>query len=89
MGCEYFPVLRLLFWGNWVKTNLVCLNRGLKLADAGKTFILGYAVMVGAVVIIMMPIYFLIWRCTRAKKDKKEEQELENIYSHSYQEYHR
>ena len=59
------------------------------MSDASRTFKMGYGVMVGAVVLLMMPVYFLIWRFTRANKDKKEEQELQNIYSHSYQEYQR
>ncbi|KAM7216620.1 hypothetical protein V8F06_008031 [Rhypophila decipiens] len=74
-------------WLIWI---LFLINNGLglKLADASRTFILGYAVMVGAVIVIMMPIYFIIWRCTRAKKDKEEAQELDNIYNHNYQNHH-
>ena len=55
---------------------------GLKLADQTNTFILGYSVLAGGVVLFMLPVYWCVWRFTRKKKQPKDEDahQLYNIY---------
>ncbi|KAK3317970.1 hypothetical protein B0H66DRAFT_220348 [Apodospora peruviana] len=75
----------------WLIWLLFLINNGLglKLADQGNTFILGYAVLAGAVVIFMIPIYWLVWRCTRPRRDKEEDNyQLNTIYNHDQQHGH-
>ncbi|KAK3985996.1 hypothetical protein QBC44DRAFT_145118 [Cladorrhinum sp. PSN332] len=64
---------------------LVNVGLGLNLSARRNTFILGYAALVGGVVVFLTPIYFVMWRCTKARKPKQQDgpHELqENIYDH-------
>jgi hypothetical protein len=57
---------------------------GLKLAAEKSMFMIIYAVLVGAVVLFLIPIYFCMWRFRGAVNDLKEEDvhELRTIYDH-------
>jgi hypothetical protein len=51
---------------------------------------MGYGVLVGAVFLVGLPIWFLIWRCGKYQRQKETEdddsQELQqyNIYNHTH-----
>ncbi|KAK3688035.1 hypothetical protein B0T22DRAFT_143109 [Podospora appendiculata] len=74
---------RLGGWFIWV---LFLINNGLglQLANQGKMFILGYAVIAVGVVLFTLPIYWCIWRCTRSRTAKEEDAHELNIYDHQY-----
>ncbi|GAB1318650.1 DOMON domain-containing protein [Madurella fahalii] len=64
----------------WV---LLLINNGLglRLSEQPTVMMLGYASLVGAVVLFLGPVYFLIWRCSKRRKSKNENQhELNTIY---------
>ncbi|KAK4457824.1 hypothetical protein QBC42DRAFT_235509 [Cladorrhinum samala] len=64
---------------------LVSGGLGLKLSLRRTLFILGYAALAGAIVVLLAPVYFVLWRCTRARKSKEaaDEHELQDsIYNH-------
>jgi len=57
-------------------------------------FIIGYSVLALGVVIVFLPVYFCIWRCTRRSKtptkdqyghELSEFQQQPNIYDHDWQ----
>lgn len=62
-------------------------KRGLKLSEQTRLVMLGYAVLAGGMFILLVPLYFCLWRCTSARKPKaaEEDHELYNmpsIYDH-------
>ncbi|KAK3353234.1 hypothetical protein B0T25DRAFT_206131 [Lasiosphaeria hispida] len=63
---------------------------GLKLAERSHLFLMGYGVLTGGMVVFLLPIYFCVWRYSRHKREKQEEDshELHNtqpsIYNHDY-----
>ncbi|KAK4222235.1 hypothetical protein QBC38DRAFT_88574 [Podospora fimiseda] len=64
---------------------LVNVGLGLQLSLRRNTIILAYAAVVGGVLVFLIPIYFIIWKCTRARKPKQQDgpHELqESIYDH-------
>jgi len=72
---------------NVVKTGLITSHSGLRLAERNYLFMMGYGVLVGAVFIVGLPIWFCIWRCTKFRKEMKEEEEHElqySIYNHQH-----
>lgn len=65
-------------------TNVWC-DRGLKLSEQPTLIMLGYASLAGAVAVFLGPVYFFIWRCSKRRKPKGEDQhELHTIYDHNY-----
>ena len=85
MACEFFVP---------IASDVVCANgipRGLQLADRGRLFMMGYGVLIGAVLLVMVPVWFCVWRCSKYRKEKAEEEEYElqnqqqqqySIYNH-------
>ncbi|KAK4185680.1 hypothetical protein QBC35DRAFT_465342 [Podospora australis] len=60
---------------------------GLKLSEQTTIFVLGYSVLAGGVFVFLIPIYFCLWYCTKARKGKPldDDHELDNmpsIYDH-------
>ena len=52
---------------------------------------MGYGVLIGAVLLALVPIWFCVWRCSKHRKEKAEEEEYElqhqqqqqySIYNH-------
>ncbi|KAK0641474.1 hypothetical protein B0T16DRAFT_303937, partial [Cercophora newfieldiana] len=44
---------------------------GLRLAERNYLFMMGYGVLVGAVFLVGLPIWFLIWRCSKYQREKE------------------
>ncbi|KAK0627313.1 hypothetical protein B0T14DRAFT_395922, partial [Immersiella caudata] len=44
---------------------------GLRLAERSHLFMMGYGVLVGAVFLVGLPIWFLIWRCSKYQREKE------------------
>jgi hypothetical protein len=61
-------------------------GRGLKLSEQRLVLILAYVAMALGLVIILVPVYFCLWRCTKRKTQKEEDlHELHTIYDQNYQ----
>jgi preprotein translocase subunit YajC len=54
----------------------------MKLSENGLTLCLAYAGLALGVVVILLPIYFLIWRCLKKKEDKEDGLHELTIYDH-------
>jgi hypothetical protein len=66
-------------------TLLTVRDRGLKLSEQRLVLILAYVAMALGLIIILVPIYFCLWRCTKRHKQKEEDlHELHNIYDQNY-----
>ncbi|KAK4454467.1 hypothetical protein QBC34DRAFT_434031 [Podospora aff. communis PSN243] len=89
-------------WGKvhrWVGRGLWILfivdgGLGLRLAERSNLFMMGYGVLVGVVFLVGLPIWFLIWRCSKYQREKEVEEENHelqqqqyNIYNHSHNNY--
>ncbi|KAL2259453.1 hypothetical protein VTK26DRAFT_6868 [Humicola hyalothermophila] len=60
---------------------VVNVGLGLDLSEEGRTIILGYAVLAGGLVVVLVPVYFCIWWCLKRRKDKEEDaHELNTMY---------
>ncbi|KXX73042.1 hypothetical protein MMYC01_210086, partial [Madurella mycetomatis] len=80
MGSIHKWVGRLI----WVLL-LVNNGLGLKLSEQPTLIMLGYASLTGAVAVFLGPVYFFIWRCSKRREPKGEDQhELHTIYDHNY-----
>ena len=66
-------------------TLLTVRDSGLKLSEQRLVLILAYVAMALGIVIILVPVYFCLWRCTKRNKQKEEDlHELHTIYDHNY-----
>ena len=52
---------------------------------------MGYGVLIGAVLLVMVPVWFCVWRYSKHRKEKAEEEEYElhqqqqySIYNHDH-----
>jgi preprotein translocase subunit YajC len=46
--------------------------------------ILAYVAVALGLIVILVPVYFCLWRFTKKKKEKEEGLEMPTIYDHSY-----
>ncbi|KAK4146597.1 uncharacterized protein C8A04DRAFT_25513 [Dichotomopilus funicola] len=68
----------------WVLT-LVNIGLGLKLSEQKTVFLLAYIAVALGLLVIIVPVYFCMWRFTKKKKEKEEAgHEMYTIYDHNY-----
>lgn len=48
---------------------------------------MGYGVLIGAVLLVMVPVWFCAWRCSKYRKEKAEEEEYELQNQQQHQQY--
>lgn len=46
--------------------------------------LLGYLALAVGVVLVLVPAYFCLWRCTKRKKEKEDGLHELTIYDHNY-----
>ncbi|KAK4130677.1 iron reductase domain protein [Trichocladium antarcticum] len=62
---------------------LVNVGLGLKLSERHTLFILGFLALALGVLVILLPVHFCLWRCSKRQKGKEEDPHELNIYNHS------
>jgi hypothetical protein len=66
---------------------LTSCSSGMKLSEQRLVLILGYLAVAFAIIIILVPVYFCIWRCTRHRRKREaieQGHEMPTIYDHNY-----
>lgn len=66
----------------WAWVQLTWHDRGLKLSEQRMVLILAYVALAVGVIIILVPIYFCLWRLQKKRKEKEEGLEMPTIYDH-------
>ncbi len=58
----------------------------MKLSEQKLILLLAYLALALGLVVILVPIYFCIWRCSKRRRNKDDDgmQELHTIYDHNY-----
>ncbi len=57
----------------------------MKLSEQKLILLLAYVALALGLVVILVPIYFCIWRCSKRRRSKEDGmQELHTIYDHNY-----
>jgi heme/copper-type cytochrome/quinol oxidase subunit 2 len=60
-------------------------DRGLKLSEQRLVLILAYVAVALGLIVILVPVYFCLWRCSKRRKEKEDGMhELHTIYDHNY-----
>ncbi|KAK3897603.1 hypothetical protein C8A05DRAFT_38837 [Staphylotrichum tortipilum] len=65
---------------------LVSVGLGMKLSEQRTVLILAYVALALGLIVILVPVYFCMWRCSKRRQDKDEGHEL-TIYDQNYQNY--
>ncbi|KAL2129681.1 hypothetical protein VTI74DRAFT_7447 [Chaetomium olivicolor] len=63
---------------------LVNVGLGMKLSEHRLVLLLAYVALAVGLLVILVPIYFCLWRCSKRKKEKEEELHELTIYDHNY-----
>ncbi|KAL2152981.1 hypothetical protein VTH82DRAFT_4136 [Thermothelomyces myriococcoides] len=62
---------------------LVNVGLGLKLSEHKMVLIFAYLAVTLAVIVILIPVYFCLWRFSKRRKEKEESIEMPTIYDHN------
>lgn len=77
--------MELLVIGGKLLTTLGVV-RGMKLSEQRTVLILAYVALALGLIVILVPVYFCMWRCSKRTQEKDEGHEL-TIYDQNYQHY--
>ncbi|KAK4249227.1 hypothetical protein C7999DRAFT_12877 [Corynascus novoguineensis] len=75
-------------WGCRIIWVLLLINvgLGLKLSEQKLILIFGYVAVTLALMVVLIPVYFCLWRCSKRRKEKEESViEMPTIYDHNSQ----
>ncbi|KAL2146952.1 hypothetical protein VTI28DRAFT_1679 [Corynascus sepedonium] len=65
---------------------LSAIHRGLKLSEQKLILIYGYVAVTLALIVVLIPVYFCLWRCSKRRREKEESViEMPTIYDHGSQ----
>ncbi len=59
----------------------------MKLSEQRLVLLLAYVALALGLVVILVPVYFCIWRCSKRRRNKEEAMEMPTIYDHNYHNY--
>jgi preprotein translocase subunit YajC len=57
----------------------------MKLSEQRLVLLLAYVALALGLIVILVPVYFCIWRCSKRRNKKEDDtHELRTIYDHNY-----
>ncbi|KAK3306487.1 uncharacterized protein B0T15DRAFT_509860 [Chaetomium strumarium] len=63
---------------------LINVGLGMQLSGQRLVLILAYVALALGLVVVLVPVYFCIWRCSKRQKEKEEGEHELTIYDHNY-----
>jgi heme/copper-type cytochrome/quinol oxidase subunit 2 len=58
--------------------------RGMQLSGQRLVLILAYVALALGLVVVLVPVYFCIWRCSKRRNEKEDGEHELTIYDHNY-----